>query len=121
MLELDRHLRLRVLADRHRLHAEIAADRRDPGQLLDRKEDAIDGAVAGGDRGRLRRAVLEHAQRHCRRKARLAGERVALVDELLRQCRKLLLAEGRDVAVVDLLLAVGEQLEPLEDRLQLLG
>ena len=120
MLEFHRHLGLRVFAHRHRLHAKVTAHRRDAGQLLDRQKNPVDRAVAGRDRRRLRLAVLEHAEGDGRGRPRLARERVALVDELLREGGELLLAERRDVAVVDLLLAVGEQLEPLEDRLQLL-
>ena len=121
MLELDRHLPLCVLAHRHRLHPVVAAHRRHAGQLLDRQEDRIHGAVAGCDRHVLRFAGVRHPEGHRRRSARLAGERIALIRILLRQGGEPLLAEGGDVAVVNLLLAVGEQLELVEHGLELLG
>ena len=63
MLQFNGHFRLGILADRHRLHAEVAADRRDAGQLFDRQKDAVYRAVAGGDRHRLGSPVVEDPQR----------------------------------------------------------
>ena len=60
MLQFHCHFSLRVFAHRDGLHAEIAADSLDAGELFNRQENAVDRAVSSRHCCRLGHAILQH-------------------------------------------------------------
>ena len=123
VLDFDVHFALGVFADGDAVHAEIAADDRHAGDLLDGQEQRVDRAVAGRPSVSVTSSSPRaERQRHRGRLARAGGDLVARPSTRSRARRaNLLLDQGGDVAVVDFLLLVGQLLELVEDRLQLLA
>ena len=61
-LELHGHFSLGILADGHRLDAEISADGDHAGELLDRQEDAVDRSIPDVDLHTAFLLPLGHAE-----------------------------------------------------------
>ena len=94
---------------------------RDAGDLLDGQEDGVDRAVAARRCAVCSSSPRRRRERHFRHLAGAANHAIRIERPLLGNGADLLLDQGRDVGVVDFFLLVGQDLELLEDRVELLA